>query len=87
MINRYRYTIKFGPAMSQKELEKALHDPTIHGEVEISKQMQKMKARIDVIGDFEDLKKISAVLKGASGSLRGEMISPVGFGFGGTLRA
>jgi hypothetical protein len=58
-----RYTIKFGPAVSQKELEKALHDPTIHGEVEISKQMHKMKARIEVIGDFEDLKQVSDFLK------------------------
>ncbi|HEY2471050.1 MAG TPA: hypothetical protein VGI45_24860 [Terracidiphilus sp.] len=58
-----RYTIKFGPAVSQKELEKALNDPTIHGEVEASKQMHKMKARIEIIGDFEDLQKIKEVLK------------------------
>jgi hypothetical protein len=58
-----RYTIKFGPAVSQKELEKALNDPTIHGEVEVSKRMHKMKARIEIIADFEDLKKIAAMLK------------------------
>jgi hypothetical protein len=32
-----RYTIKFGPAVSQKELEKALNDPTMQGEVEVPK--------------------------------------------------
>jgi hypothetical protein len=54
-----RYTIKFGPAVSQKELEKALHEndgiahPNLH----------KLKARIEVVGDFEDLKKMSAFLK------------------------
>jgi len=58
-----RYTIKFGPAVSQKELEKALNDPTIHGEVEVSKRMHKMKARIEIIADFEDLKKIAAMQK------------------------
>jgi hypothetical protein len=58
-----RYTIKFGPAVSQKELEKALDDSTIHGEIEISNKAHMMKARIEVIGDFEDLKKLSEVLK------------------------
>ena len=58
-----RYTIKFGPAVSQRELEKALHDPTIQGAVEILKQMHKMKARIEIVGEFEDLKKITGMLK------------------------
>jgi hypothetical protein len=58
-----RYTIKFGPAVSQKELEKALHDPTMQSEVNISNQMHKMKARIEVVGDFGDLKKIAELLK------------------------
>ena len=57
------YTIKFGPAVSQKELEKALNDPTIQGETEVSKRMQKMKARIEFIGDFEDVKRLSEILK------------------------
>jgi len=53
------YTIKFGPAVSQKELEKALHEldpkelPNLH----------KIKARIEIICDFEDLKKIGDTLK------------------------
>jgi hypothetical protein len=56
-----RYTIKFSPAVSQKELEKALAES---GETPAQiPDLKKMKARIEVIGDFEDLKKISAILK------------------------
>ncbi len=58
-----RYTINFGPAVSQKEIEKALNDPSVHGELEVSKKMQKMKARIELIGDFEDLKKLTEMIK------------------------
>jgi hypothetical protein len=58
-----RYTIKFGPAVSQKDLEKALDEPGIGGEVGISKQVHKFRARIEFIGDFEDLRKIRDVLK------------------------
>jgi hypothetical protein len=54
-----RYTIKFGPAVSQKELEKALHEAT---DPEVLKKLHKMKARIEVVGDFDDLKKISDLL-------------------------
>jgi hypothetical protein len=57
-----RYTIKFGPAVSQKELEKALHEPGLEND-EAIKRVHKMKARIEVIGDFEDLKTITAMLK------------------------
>ncbi len=49
------YTIKFGPAVSQKELEKALHES---GETPDHTKLTKMKARIEIVGDFEDLKKI-----------------------------
>jgi hypothetical protein len=58
------YTIKFGPAVSQKELEKALHES---GEALVQPNLHKMKARIEVIGDFEDLKKLTSFLKGLSG--------------------
>jgi hypothetical protein len=58
-----RYSIKFGPALSQTELEKALHEPGIEGEVAVSKQLHKMKARIEVIGDFGDLKKLTEMLR------------------------
>lgn len=55
-----RYTIKFGPAVSQKELEKFLHtDLTPHG----TNRLSLMKARIEIVADFEDLKKIQQMLK------------------------
>jgi hypothetical protein len=56
-----RYTIKFGPAVSQKELEKALHES---GETPIQPpDLHKMKARIEIVGDFADLKKIELLLR------------------------
>jgi hypothetical protein len=55
-----RYTIKFGPAVSQKELEKALHES---GETPVHTKLNKMRARIEIIGDFEDLKKINEFLR------------------------
>jgi hypothetical protein len=55
-----RYTIKFGPAVSQKEMEKALNEAT---DPAILPKLHKMKARIEIIADFEDLKKIDGVLK------------------------
>jgi hypothetical protein len=56
-----RYTIKFGSAVSQKELEKALNES---GDTPAQiPDIKKMKARIELVGDFEDLKKITALLK------------------------
>jgi hypothetical protein len=56
-----RYTIKFGPAVSQKELEKALHES---GETPSQvPDLKKMRARIEVICDFEDLRRLAEVLK------------------------
>jgi hypothetical protein len=40
-----------------------LNDPAIHGEVEVSKQMHKFKARIEFIGDFDDVRKVSEFVK------------------------
>jgi len=60
-----KYTIKFGPAVSQKELEKALHES---GETPDHTKLTKMKARIEVVADFEDLKKIRDFLKQLSAS-------------------
>lgn len=58
-----RFTIKFGPAVSLKELEKALHesDHTLLGFPVAN--LHKVKARIDVIGEFEDLKKLKGLLE------------------------
>jgi hypothetical protein len=90
-----RYTIKFGPAVSQKELEKALHTPTLRDFVECDDcrkkpgspelcadclrrrselekainqpqaipDLKKMKARIEFIGDFDDVKKVVEFVK------------------------
>jgi hypothetical protein len=55
-----RYTIKFGAAVCQKELEKALHEDR---PAELVARFSKMKARIELIGDFEDLKKVNDILK------------------------
>jgi hypothetical protein len=55
-----RYTIKFGTAVSQKELEKALNEgidsPQIRG-------LYKLKARIEVICDYKDLHVIDDFIK------------------------
>jgi hypothetical protein len=55
------YTVRFGAAVSQKDLEKALnesgetptHDPDI----------REFKARIEFIADFEDVKKVAETVK------------------------
>lgn len=52
-----RYSIKFGPAISQKELEKALHE-----DGDLSKAHQ-LRGRIEFIGEAEDIKKLSELLK------------------------
>jgi hypothetical protein len=55
-----RYTIKLGPAVSQKELEKLL----LAGEAKVNPDdLKRMKARIELIGDFEDLEKVTEFLK------------------------
>jgi hypothetical protein len=50
-----RYTIKFGPAITQMELEKILHES---GDTPVKPpDLYKMKARIEIVGDFTDLKR------------------------------
>ncbi len=41
-----RYTIQFGPAGSQKELEKALHQD---GKTAVHSQFNEMKARVEFV--------------------------------------
>jgi hypothetical protein len=55
-----RYTIKFAPAVSQKELEKFLNEAT---NPEALKGLYKMKARVELVGDLEDIHKLQQVLK------------------------
>jgi hypothetical protein len=57
-----RYTIKFGPAVSQKELNRALNDPNFTTSDEYASKIHKLTARIEFIGDFEDVKKLKEVL-------------------------
>jgi hypothetical protein len=55
-----RYTIKFGPAVSQKELEKIINSGEGHFTPD---DLKKVKARIEIVAEFEDLKKINEFLK------------------------
>jgi hypothetical protein len=49
-----------GSVDSQKEPEKALHESIDPAAIP---ELHKMKSRIEVIGDFEDLKKVKELLK------------------------
>ena len=60
-----RYTIKFGPAVSQKELEKALNEDA---PLDYFKKANKHKVRIELIGDIEDIHKLQQTLKELSKS-------------------
>lgn len=94
-----RYTIKFGPAVSQKELEKALHGPDFNdfeecdecrkkpgkpmlcadclrrraefektiGKPQTIPDLHKMKARIEFVGDFEEVKRVVEFMKQLKG--------------------
>jgi hypothetical protein len=55
-----RYTIKFGPAVSQKELEKALHNPEAEAQLP---DMRKLRVRIEFIGELEDIRKVSDFIR------------------------
>ena len=56
------HTIKFTPALSQKELTEKLHSGEHLTPEELSK-LHQMKATITLVGDFEDLKKVSDFIK------------------------
>ena len=53
-----RAAIKFGPAVSQREMKKALHES---GQVLGDAKSTKMKARVELVGEFEDLKMIVTI--------------------------
>lgn len=61
-----RYTIKVAPAVSQKEILKQLNE----GEFDESKfaKLHQIKARIDLLCDPADVKKIGELLKELSGT-------------------
>jgi hypothetical protein len=54
---------QIAPAVSHKELEKALHEAKHTDELN---RIQKMKARIELIANFEDLKRVRTLLQGLS---------------------
>jgi hypothetical protein len=49
------YTIKFGPSVSQKEVEKVLNEALHPDEL---KAIQKFKARIELVADIDDIHKL-----------------------------
>jgi hypothetical protein len=55
-----RYSIKFGPAVSQKELEKMLNESA---ELPMHLKLNAVKARIEIVGEIADLKRISNLVK------------------------
>jgi hypothetical protein len=55
-----RYTIKFGPAVSQKELEKALHEGKESTELT---SLHRLKAHIELVCDYRDLHAIDEFVK------------------------
>jgi hypothetical protein len=53
-------TEKFGPAVSQKELEKIINS----GEAQFHPDdLKKMTVRIEIVAEFEDVKKLSDFLR------------------------
>jgi hypothetical protein len=58
-----RNSIKFGPAVSQKEAENAAR-PTLTPHE--TSQASLMKGRLEVVGDFGDIKKLHQLLKDLS---------------------
>jgi hypothetical protein len=60
-----RHTIKFVPAVSQKDLKKALHES---GETPASlPDLSKMKAQIEIVGEFTDFKEVMRLIEQLSG--------------------
>jgi len=60
-----RYTIKFAPAASHKELMKKLHE-TQEPDPEQLKKLAQVKGVFEAICDPEDLKSITALVKSLS---------------------
>jgi hypothetical protein len=67
-----RYTIKFAPAVSQEELRQKLEGMTDYNPEELDR-LHKMKAKIEVVCDFSDLREIRALLETRSKSLDKEL--------------
>jgi hypothetical protein len=57
-----RYTLKFAPAVSQEELRKKLEAITDYDPAELDR-LHKMKAKIEIVCDFADLREIRSFLE------------------------
>jgi hypothetical protein len=55
-----RYTLKFTPAVSSKELQRIVAEPTSDEEL---RKVHFMKGRIEFIGEIEDIKKLTELLR------------------------
>jgi hypothetical protein len=57
-----RYTLKFSPAVSQEELRKKLEAITDYDPAELDR-LHKMKAKIEIVCDFADLRELRSFLE------------------------
>jgi hypothetical protein len=65
-----RYTIKFGPAVSQKELEKALNDGKDSPQIP---NLHMLRVRIELVCDYREMRIIDEFVK----HIRKDVISSV----------
>jgi hypothetical protein len=70
-----RYAIKVSPAISQDELRKKLETMSDYDPAELDR-LHKMKAKIEVICDFADLRELRALLESRSKNRAKESDSP-----------
>jgi hypothetical protein len=70
-----RYSIKFSPAISQDELRKKLETMAEYDPTELDR-LHKMKAKIEVVCDFADLRELRALLESRSKNRDKESNSP-----------
>ena len=55
-----RYTLKFTPAVSSREPQRIVAEPTSDEEL---RRVQFMRGRIEFVGEIEDIKKLTELLK------------------------
>jgi hypothetical protein len=58
-----RYTIKLAPAANHKEIMKKMSEGKELAADDLAK-LSKVKAKIEIVGDYEDMEKVRNVLKG-----------------------
>ena len=55
-----RYTLKFTPPVCSKDLQRIVAEPTSEEEL---RRVHFMKGRIEFVGEIEDIKKLTELLK------------------------